>query len=57
MHLKHVVTRHALGEELLPALGDLVQVLLEEFEDEVEDVLLADDLLELDDVGVLHLAQ
>ena len=51
------MTYLGLGQQLLAVLAQLVQVLVEELEDKVEGVILADDLLELDDVGVRHLAQ
>ena len=44
-------------EEGVALLAELVEVLLEELEDEVEHVVLADHLLELDDVRVRQLAQ
>eukprot|EP00967_Tisochrysis_lutea_P053031 scaffold65805_cov31-Tisochrysis_lutea.AAC.3 len=56
-HLIAHVAHLGLGKVLLAVLAELVEIHVKELEDEVEYVVLADDLLELDDVGVAHLAE
>lgn len=55
--LVHDVADSAFGKVLFPLLHQLVQVLFHEFKHEEQLVILTNDFLEFDDVGVVHLAQ
>jgi len=55
--LEHDGAHARLGQVPLARLAHLVQVALQELKHKVQLVVLADDLLELDDVGVVELAQ